>query len=624
MPTTVVLPKPAEAMLPKPAELNAATEYKMTKSLCPGLSLITPPLVKEEVVVRTSLGLVKGFTQADGASGGTAVHFRGIPFAEAPVGANRFKPPQPRGPWSSQSEPLDCTRYGLECREPVGEVRKMMKGYGKKVTEVMATGYVGDDCLNLNVVTPSVTSGGKLCPTMVWIHGGANVMSGGNGSGMAFAPTCSEKCAKAGVVVVSIHYRQGIHGFAHFPKLGITNLMLRDCIASLEWVQREIAAFGGDPTNVTIFGESAGAIACSCLLACERAQPLFHRAIVQSGAISALPLQVYEDVVENDFVEALMPALKANGHQELTLEALATLSGEQMSAARLKNSLTKAGVLMSPMDFHHVLGDDLLPDDPYAALAGGRAAGKPVLVMSCQQEVDMMKFSMPLGSVLLPLAAGMIGKMALRGVGFDAFTKGSPSAALVSAFWADLVKGFEEIGAKAGKKGTGKLRALNYLFGTCGIATTKLVDALLAAPSAAPVFASILETSAAESPKLGNGHTLDMFLLFRSDVPAYDKYMAEMLCGRPAFGDALDRLSSNMLSAWCNFASCGTPGSFDGVEWPTMPSQMVMRSAHSAIEESDHAEGSKERQLWERLCSKYEVSMEYSKRHKRISAEPRC
>ena len=583
-------------------------------STCPGVALLERPAILEEVVVATLNGPVKGFTCKDGVTEGwsrtkgTATHFRGIPFAATTAGGNRWLAPQPRATWT---EPLDCTVYGEECREPRGALRGMIMAYGKKVSEEVATGRVGDDCLNLNIVTPAI---GAKAPVMVWIHGGANTMSGGNGSGLGAAPTCGEGFAAAGIVAVSIHYRQGIHGFSHFPKLGVTNLMLRDVISSLEWVQQNISAFGGDQNNVTLFGESAGAIAISCLLACEQAKPLFHRAIIQSGGISALPMGTWEEVCEKDHVNALMPLLKANGHTELTLEALHSLTGEQMAAAKIKNSLMKSGVVMSPSDFHHVLGDDILPADPYQAIANGSASTKAVLVMATANEAKMMEFMVPMSGCVMPMLASMIGPMAVRGVGIEAYTEADFPFKGSAAIWKDLVSGFQKIGIKSGQKGKGKSRALNYLFGTCGIATTKLVDALLAAPNPAAVYASILEATATESPKLGSGHTLDLFLLFRHEKPEYDRFMAEMLRGQPTFGASLDQLSQNMLRAWCNFATSGSPGNFDGTEWPPMPSHMRMRSTGSVAELSDHAEGSEELKLWKAVCARHEAGTPYFKR----------
>jgi len=266
-----------------------------------------------------------------------------------------------------------------------------------------------------------------------------------------------------------------------------------------------------------------------------------------------------------------------------------------------------------------VLGDDVRPADPYEAIVNGSAAGKPVLVMSMKRESDLMKLGLPMGSVLLPVLAGVIGPMAVRGVGLEVFTKEAEAALPPKAaanVWADLIKGFAGIRAKKGLRGGGKLDALNYLFGTCGIATSKLVDALQGASGAAPVYAALLELSAKESPKLGNGHTADLFLLFRCDNPGFDRFMAETLRGKSSFGPALDKLSANMLNAWTTFAKGGSPGAFDSVEWPTMPSHMIMKSSGSVVEKSDHASSSDELALWKRVCTDRGVPMPYFKEKK--------
>ena len=243
-------------------------------SVCPGVCLSgKDPAQTETVQAQTSSGVVVGFRR-----GRDAAHFRGVPFAAPTEGINRWKAPQQCASWTT---PLDCTAYGEACREPEKAIQAFMKSFGKDVTTAEAIGAMGDKCLNLNIVTPS-TSG--KAPVMVWIHGGSNTFSSNHGNCVGWSPTTSERFAQEGIVSVSVNFRQNMHGFAHFPELGITNLALRDLIASLEWVQREIGVFGGDASNVTIYGESAGGIAVSMLLACPTAAHLFHKAVVQSGA----------------------------------------------------------------------------------------------------------------------------------------------------------------------------------------------------------------------------------------------------------------------------------------------------------------------------------------------------
>ena len=426
----------------------------LPKSVCPGLGLIgAAPDQSELVEVKTSKGPVLGFKRSSGASGGTAVNFRGVPFAAVPVGANRWRPPQPRAPWTS---PLLCTEYGAACREPTAEIQGLMKNYGKRCSAAEASGPVGDDCLNLNIVTPGLAGASK--PVMVWLHGGMNCLSSNHGNSLGWSPTCSEHFANAGVVMVALNYRQNMHGFAHFRSLGITNLALRDMIAALEWVRDEIGAFGGDASNVTIFGESAGGIGVATLLACPAASSLFHKAIVQSAAISSLSLdETYASLVAPDFANAFAKGAKVGG--VLSREALDGLSGDQVDAAHnaLSNSLLKTHhILCSPPAYHHVHGDDLLPLEPHAALAAGSARGKAVMVISTASEADVLV--MGVGARIASWLAPFICRFALRGVGLNGFTPTAEAAlppdALKKAVQS-LLAGFDAIGAQRVRAGAG-------------------------------------------------------------------------------------------------------------------------------------------------------------------------
>src|SRR5690242_2571470 len=204
--------------------------------------------------VRTEDGLVQG-TFEDG-----LMVYRGIPFAAPPIGGLRWRAPQPAAKWDGVRQ---TTKFAPE---PV---------QGGKGSE---------DCLYLNVWTPAKSAADHL-PVMVYIYGG------GFAGGTTSDPwTSGEMLAKKGVVFVSIAYRVGILGFLAHPELSAEttnhvsgNYGLLDQIAGLQWMKRNIAAFGGDPNKVTIFGESAGAISVSMLCASPLAKGLFGRAISQSG-----------------------------------------------------------------------------------------------------------------------------------------------------------------------------------------------------------------------------------------------------------------------------------------------------------------------------------------------------
>ncbi|MGA2748002.1 MAG: carboxylesterase family protein [Verrucomicrobiota bacterium] len=215
-------------------------------------------LAQQPEPVRTEGGM------AQGASENGLTVYRGLPFAAPPVGDLRWRAPQPAAKWEGVRQ---ATKFGPS---PIQGSRK-----GPAMSE---------DCLYLNVWTPAKSANDRI-PVLVWIYGG------GFSAGATSQSTCSgEKLANKGVVLVSIAYRVGQLGFLAYPGLSAEttnhisgNYGLLDLIAGLQWVRNNIAAFGGDPNKVTIFGESAGGIAVSMLCASPRAKGLFHGAISQSG-----------------------------------------------------------------------------------------------------------------------------------------------------------------------------------------------------------------------------------------------------------------------------------------------------------------------------------------------------
>lgn len=227
----------------------------MIRGILVSAALLASPVAAQQVA--TESGAVIGAT-ADGVAS-----FKGIPFAAPPVGDRRWQAPAPARPWSA---PRDATAYGPDCMQnPLPGIKK-----GER--------QMSENCLTLNVWTPKPAKGVKL-PVMVWIHGGGFV--GGSGT---LPETDGTSLAKRDVVIVSFNYRLGRFGFFAHPALeGGGNWGLMDQIAALKWVQQNIAAFGGDPAKVTIFGESAGGESVSRLMASPAAKGLFARAIVASG-----------------------------------------------------------------------------------------------------------------------------------------------------------------------------------------------------------------------------------------------------------------------------------------------------------------------------------------------------
>ena len=228
-----------------------------------GIVCLTASTATAQVDVKTPLGAVKGTTVADGA----VRVFSGIPYAAPPVGDLRWRAPQPVKPWTGV---LDATVPGPGCMQPT-------------VFSDISFPKQSEDCLTVNIYTPAKA---ERLPVMVWIHGGGFQAGGGaepRHDGTAFA--------RRNVVLVSINYRLGIFGFFVHPDLtkesghgASGNYGLLDQAAALRWVRDNIAAFGGDPGNVTIFGESAGSFSVSAQMAMPLSRGLFHKAIGESGA----------------------------------------------------------------------------------------------------------------------------------------------------------------------------------------------------------------------------------------------------------------------------------------------------------------------------------------------------
>ncbi len=293
-----------------------------------------------DTLVKIDTGWVSG--------AGTGVRvYKGIPFAAPPTGPLRWKPPQPAKPWNgilvAKSFPANCPQIPL------------------------VPGPQSEDCLGLNVWTPAHAPGAKL-PVMVWIYGGGFQIGATSQSVYDGAALAAQ-----GVVLVSVNYRLGIFGFLAHPALdqesphgASGNYGLMDMVAGLQWVKRNIAAFGGDPGNVTIFGESAGGTAVCLLMIVPQAEGLFQKVIAESaawmfGPISHITESWYGRVPMTKFGERLgtdLPALRAKSAAELLKSLPAPLG---------RNDAADRGEAYMP-----VVDGWMIPDDPARLFAAGK------------------------------------------------------------------------------------------------------------------------------------------------------------------------------------------------------------------------------------------------------------
>jgi para-nitrobenzyl esterase len=314
-------------------------------------------------LVETSAGTVRGV------AGIGVIAFKGVPYGNDTGGQNRFRPPQPVLPWTGVR---DCTDYGPSCPQvAVGQMTgqdlpdeiEQMLGVWNREREM------SEDCLVLNVWTPAADD--RARPVLVWLHGGG--MSVGSASWPLYDFT--NLARNNDVVVVGINHRVGILAFLDLSHLGDEfadsgNCGMLDIVASLEWVRDNIAAFGGDPSNVTIFGESGGGSKATCLLGMPAAKGLFRSAFPMSGALLHARTKEASLATANEVVEALGGSADA--------ERLRTIEWAALVDVEL-GLLRKGGMMSAGPGFGPTLGPSL-PQHPVEAVHAGSAAGVNVVI----------------------------------------------------------------------------------------------------------------------------------------------------------------------------------------------------------------------------------------------------
>ena len=335
------------------------------------------------MIVQTGSGAVEG-ESADGVA-----RWLGIPYAAPPVGDLRWRAPRPPEPWS---DPRPATAFGAAAPQPANEIIRFADG----VTQ-------SEDCLTLNVWVADGVDRDAALPVLFWIHGGAYMF----GSAAQAGFDGRALVASGEVVLVTVNYRLGALGFLDLTRWSTPqhpfdgNLALRDLLLALEWVRSNIGAFGGDPDQVTIWGESAGGGLVTTLLAVPSAAGLFHRAIAHSSPATSIYGLERAAGIADRFLEAVDIAPDAVATmRDLPIDRLVA------AASRVYSEVpeTTPGVIA----FTPVVDGELLPEHPVTVLADGRGIPVPLLIGTNRDEASFFKF---MKSPLMPIESATILRM---------------------------------------------------------------------------------------------------------------------------------------------------------------------------------------------------------------------
>lgn len=462
----------------------------------------------EGLVVHTAAGAVCGRRE-----GGLSV-FRGIPFAEPPVGEARFQAPRPVRAW-------DGVREAYDFGPPPPQESAIMGRRGALAAPL------GDDWLTVNVWTPEADPA-ALRPVMVWIYGGAYKL-GHSGSPLYDA----QHIARDGdLVVVTLNYRVGIEGFARIEGAP-ANRGLLDQVAALEWVRDNIAAFGGDPGQVTVFGESAGAGSVASLLAMPGARGLFGRAIAQS-----VPGTYFSDELARDIAREIAgeAGLAPTAAELATVDPRRlTAAGEALSANMRAYEDRWGQVAPTATPFSPVVDGEVLPAAPWQAVAAGAATDVELLVGHNREEFRLfLVIGGQLGKIGEDEAAWALRTFAPGG----AEGERSYRAAFPEATPGEL---FERV-------------QTDWLF---GMPSLRLAEAQIAAGGRAHVY-ELTWPAPGSGGVLGACHALDVPLLFGT----FEADLGPLLfAGSGVPGEARE-LAARFRRSWTGFARTGDPG------WP--------------------------------------------------------
>ncbi|MDP2919625.1 MAG: carboxylesterase/lipase family protein [Dehalococcoidia bacterium] len=498
-------------------------------------------------VVNTNAGKVEGYYR-DG-----LFVFKGIPYAAPPAGENRWLPPQPVKPWSGVR---DAKNFGAICPQNEQQIQ---------IIRALQPEPQSEDCLFLNLWTPGLDDARH--PVMVWIHGGGFAQ----GSGSSVGYNGRKLATRGNTVIVTINYRLGTLGFwnlnevtgGKIPAKGNEGLL--DQIAALEWVRNNISSFGGDPNNVTIFGESAGGMSCGCLLAMPRARGLFHRAIPQSGAAStATPLTNAREISEL-FLQTL-------GIEADDVKALRALTPVQLLAAHRQFVLKLPTInpKLGTMPFQPVIDGKELPTVPLAEIKKGASTDIPVLVGSTLNEWGLFTLMDPdIGTLSEPHLVARLRRF------------------VPTDYISGLIDAYRKAREKRGQPTTpGDIFTAIQTDRIFRLPAIRLAEAKHKKPAFHYIFTW---QSPALGGKLGSCHAIDVGIVWGS----YEKNF----CGE---GPAMDALSAKVQDGWLAFARHGDPSSESLGKWPPYSAnrETMLLGEKCELENDPFGE---ERKAWEAI-----------------------
>jgi para-nitrobenzyl esterase len=498
-------------------------------------------------VVRTTAGAVRGLR--DG-----SVHiWRSIPYAAPPSGPKRFSRPQPPAAWDGVR---DCTEFGEIAPQTMGTMVPVDSGL-----------RMGEDCLWVNVWAPAgpgttnTAAGDEPRPVLVWLHGGAYCL----GTAAQSIYDGRKLVQTGGVVVVGVNYRLGALGFLDLSSLGhdfVPNLGLHDQIAALEWVRDNIAGFGGDPGNVTVFGESSGGGCVTALLTSPPAAGLFHQAIAQSPPATTVFGPERAAGVARRFLELVeLPAQRAHELLECPLERIVDAAGILLDEVPLQ---APGRLAAAP-----VVDGELLPTYPADRFQEGRSHRVPLMIGTNRDEASLFRL---FRSPIMPVTPDAVNAM-LNGVAAD-HPELSPERI------AEITSAYPDLSTSRGALAMSTDAAFRMPSHWVADAHSRHTRTWM--------YRFDQATPMLKAARVGAGHATELPYVF-GNFGTLNHDPTFWLGGRKT---AME-ISGRMMRRWLAFAEHGVPAALDGSKhWPpyheATRNTLVIDAVDHVVDDTDH------------------------------------